>query len=304
MGHFRCSVACVLRRASGTRQLTFDVARQTCAIDAPTFADGTCNGDSGGPLLANRADGTSVEVGITDFGPANCTTGLPDFFARADSLSAWVRSWIQALGPGVPVGADRYSSAPGDAISGSGQAASCSVASRPSEAPRRRVSRQDQPTLADHPAGRHVADSALVNLVQLHAELYASSASLVSHRARPGPYHLATDAIPRTGLRRQVQRRHRRALRGDGQVRLERRGRRVHHHHLAKPALRDVPEWSRELGRGRRLEARVGGAPNSAHRAGDTATSSWGRRACRRDRARPAGFEPATFRSGGGRSIP
>ncbi len=59
-------------------------------------------------MLANRADGTSVEVGITDFGPANCTTGLPDFFARADSLSAWVRSWIQALdgpaSPSAPIG--------------------------------------------------------------------------------------------------------------------------------------------------------------------------------------------------------
>ena len=97
---------CGAQAAQG--QLTFDVARQTCAIDAPSFADGTCNGDSGGPLLANRADGTSVEVGITDFGPANCTTGLPDFFARADSLSAWVRSWIQALdgpaSPSAPIG--------------------------------------------------------------------------------------------------------------------------------------------------------------------------------------------------------
>ena len=92
---------CGAQAAQG--QMTFDVGRQICAIDAPSFADGTCNGDSGGPLLAKRADGTWVEVGITDFGPVNCSTGLPDFFARGDSLSPWVTSWIQAVdGPAAP----------------------------------------------------------------------------------------------------------------------------------------------------------------------------------------------------------
>ena len=59
-----------------------------CAIDAPTYADGTCNGDSGGPLLAQRADGTWIEIGITNSGAADCSTGVPNFFARADALSA------------------------------------------------------------------------------------------------------------------------------------------------------------------------------------------------------------------------
>jgi hypothetical protein len=83
--------------------MTLDAGLQMCAIDAPTFADGTCNGDSGGPLLAQRGDGTWVEIGITNWGAANCSTGVPDFFARADAISAWVGGWIQALSaPSAP----------------------------------------------------------------------------------------------------------------------------------------------------------------------------------------------------------
>jgi secreted trypsin-like serine protease len=84
---------------AGLGGLAFDPSREMCAIDAPTYADGTCNGDSGGPLLAQRAGGTWIEIGITNSGAADCSTGVPNFFARADSLSAWVASWIQTLAP-------------------------------------------------------------------------------------------------------------------------------------------------------------------------------------------------------------
>ncbi len=86
---------------------SFDPSRQLCAIDAPTYADATCNGDSGGPLLARRSDGTWAEIGITSSGPASCTTGFPDFFTRADALSSWAAGWIGALAgtsaPAAPV---------------------------------------------------------------------------------------------------------------------------------------------------------------------------------------------------------
>jgi Trypsin len=86
----------------------FDAGRQMCAVDTPTFADGTCFGDSGGPLLGQRADGTWVELGITAFGAGDCDTGVPDFFTRADAVSGWVARWIQALDgprpPSAPVG--------------------------------------------------------------------------------------------------------------------------------------------------------------------------------------------------------
>ena len=87
---------------AGLGGLAFDPSREMCAIDAPTYADGTCNGDSGGPLLAQRAGGTWIEIGITNSGAADCSTGVPNFFARADSLSEWVASVIQ--GPAPPSG--------------------------------------------------------------------------------------------------------------------------------------------------------------------------------------------------------
>ena len=96
---------CATEAAYGA--LAFDPSQEMCAIDAPTYADGTCNGDSGGPLLAERADGTWVEIGITNSGAADCSTGVPNFFARTDALSAWVASSIRGTaapsGPSAPV---------------------------------------------------------------------------------------------------------------------------------------------------------------------------------------------------------
>ncbi len=77
----------------------FDDLYQTCAIDAPSDADGTCSGDSGGPLVAQRPDETWVEIGVTSLGPADCYTGLPDFFTRADAIESWADSWIAAVAP-------------------------------------------------------------------------------------------------------------------------------------------------------------------------------------------------------------
>lgn len=87
------------RQQAAAIQGLFDPARQMCAIDAPTFADGTCFGDSGGPLLGQRADGTWIELGITAFGAGNCDTGIANFFSRADAVAGWVDSAIQSVNP-------------------------------------------------------------------------------------------------------------------------------------------------------------------------------------------------------------
>lgn len=79
--------------------LPFDLTQQMCTIDAPTFGDGTCKGDSGGPVLAQRADGTVVEIGVTSWGAPDCDTGEPDFFTRADAIAGWANDWIQAVDP-------------------------------------------------------------------------------------------------------------------------------------------------------------------------------------------------------------
>lgn len=83
---------------------SFDSSDQVCAIDAPSDSTGTCNGDSGGPLLAQRSDGTWIEIGVTSWGPVpagtdECQTDRPDFFTRADAISSWVASWAAAVAP-------------------------------------------------------------------------------------------------------------------------------------------------------------------------------------------------------------
>lgn len=84
----------------------FNASLQLCTTTPPGFAIGTCHGDSGGPALAYRADGTPVQIGITSLGPADCDTTLPDVFTRADLVSPWVGGWIAAIAAGTtPPGA-------------------------------------------------------------------------------------------------------------------------------------------------------------------------------------------------------
>lgn len=79
----------------------FNASLQLCTTTPPGFAIGTCHGDSGGPALAYRADGTPVQVGITSLGPADCNTKLPDVFTRVDLVAPWVGEWIAAITAGT-----------------------------------------------------------------------------------------------------------------------------------------------------------------------------------------------------------
>ena len=81
----------------------FHPVGELCAIDPPSYATGTCHGDSGGPLLALQP-GTSeiIEIGITSFGDEDCATTSPSVFTRADFISTWASNRIQELAPAVP----------------------------------------------------------------------------------------------------------------------------------------------------------------------------------------------------------
>jgi secreted trypsin-like serine protease len=79
--------------------VTFDASDQLCVVDQPSDQDGTCEGDSGGPLLAGYGTATPVEVGIADFGPEDCDTHSAQFFALADAISPWAASWVAAVAP-------------------------------------------------------------------------------------------------------------------------------------------------------------------------------------------------------------
>jgi hypothetical protein len=81
----------------------FDPLYQLCAVDAPSNADGTCHGDSGGPLLAT-VDHVWMQTGITSFGPDTCNIAQPGYFTRVDDIESWVESEVQSHVPtaGIP----------------------------------------------------------------------------------------------------------------------------------------------------------------------------------------------------------
>lgn len=78
----------------------FNYSSQLCTITPPSFAIGTCHGDSGGPALAFREDGTPVQIGITSLGAADCDTSLPDIFTRVDRIYPWIAEQIAAATTG------------------------------------------------------------------------------------------------------------------------------------------------------------------------------------------------------------
>jgi secreted trypsin-like serine protease len=80
----------------------FNYSSQLCTITPPGFSIGTCHGDSGGPALAFREDGTPVQIGITSLGAADCDTSLPDIFTRIDRIYPWIAEQIVATATGVP----------------------------------------------------------------------------------------------------------------------------------------------------------------------------------------------------------
>jgi secreted trypsin-like serine protease len=92
------------RCRQGTRRFYpfFEPSRQLCALDIPHFHVTACHGDSGGPAIATRTDGTMVEVGVTSLGDGNCNPSSPAVFTRTDQITTWVQSWIDAVEAGGP----------------------------------------------------------------------------------------------------------------------------------------------------------------------------------------------------------
>jgi hypothetical protein len=80
----------------------FTAALQLCTLSQPKLKTGVCSGDSGGPAIATRADGSVVEVGVASSVGGACSTKLPDVYTRVDKISEWVGQWIAAVEAGGP----------------------------------------------------------------------------------------------------------------------------------------------------------------------------------------------------------
>ncbi|XP_037792120.1 chymotrypsinogen B-like [Penaeus monodon] len=60
--------------------------KQICAADPGQIA---CRGDSGGPLMT-KENGLWLLLGVTSFGPEECTTDVPAVYTRVSSYSKWI----------------------------------------------------------------------------------------------------------------------------------------------------------------------------------------------------------------------
>lgn len=90
------------RRRVGRVAFGFSAAAQLCAVSAPKFEVSSCNGDSGGPSIAVRADGSPVQVGVISYGVVGCDTRNPEVHTRVDVVSPWIGQWIDAVEHGAP----------------------------------------------------------------------------------------------------------------------------------------------------------------------------------------------------------
>jgi len=90
------------KRQSARYYPFYSTATQLCAADPPSYSVSPCHGDSGGPAIAIRADGSPVEVGITSLGGPGCKPSFPGVFTRVDQVSTWVASWVAAIESGGP----------------------------------------------------------------------------------------------------------------------------------------------------------------------------------------------------------
>ena len=62
-----------------------------------------CDGDSGGPAIARRADGIAVQIGIVSLkGSLDCDPRSPQVLARVDRFAPWVAAWASAIELGTP----------------------------------------------------------------------------------------------------------------------------------------------------------------------------------------------------------
>jgi hypothetical protein len=80
----------------------YSPSQQLCTLSVPKRKTGICSGDSGGPALAARSDGSLVQLGVASSVGPECSPSLPNVYTRADKIASWVGQWIAAAEAGGP----------------------------------------------------------------------------------------------------------------------------------------------------------------------------------------------------------
>lgn len=91
------------KRETRLYQTLYSPAGHLCALDTPDRTVSGCFGDSGGPAIARRADGTPVEVGIVVSGGSECDLELPNIYTNVAKISGWVAGWVASAEAGAPL---------------------------------------------------------------------------------------------------------------------------------------------------------------------------------------------------------
>jgi secreted trypsin-like serine protease len=88
------------RRGTKAFYTAYSPSVQLCLLSPA--AKGTCFGDSGGPAIAARPDGTPVELGVISVVGPLCSPRFPNVLTRVDYVAPWVAEWIAATETGAP----------------------------------------------------------------------------------------------------------------------------------------------------------------------------------------------------------
>ena len=126
----------ILDPAACTRLLgaDFDNVATICAVDSPAFTAATCRGDSGGPLILTRRDGTPVQAGVVSWGSEACDARVPQAYTRLSTYADWIATQVAAA-PTPPPAVGGVNGGGGSQGGGSGSAGAGSRGGEASAAP-------------------------------------------------------------------------------------------------------------------------------------------------------------------------